>query len=138
MYVITDLDDQRLGLCTDTRPWNPWIWTNIDHRQLGREGQEKEDHWHWPYAVLEGVAKKVQEWLPDWCTKRFEGTNYQDRIIDASWGLSGLGMAADCLSAQGIWVILANAIDGIQLQRQTLSKCKFGGYNWRVSSPGII
>jgi hypothetical protein len=29
-----------------------------------------------------------------------------------------LGTAADCLGAQGIWVILANALNGIQLQKQ--------------------
>lgn len=88
------------------------------HSQLGREGQEEKDHWHWTHAQPEGDPKKVQEWLPDRCTKRFERTSRQGRISDASGTLSGLGTAADCLGAQGIWVILANAINGIQLQRQ--------------------
>jgi hypothetical protein len=87
------------------------------YRQLGREGQEAEDHRHRTYAPHEGCPEKVQECLPDRCTKRFERTNHQGRIKDGSGTLSDLGTAADCLGAQGIWVMLANAINGIQLQR---------------------
>lgn len=99
------------------------------HRQLEREGQAEEDHWYRTYAPHEGCPKKVQEWLPDRCTKGIEGTSRQGRIKDASveccviWEWQRIAY-----DAKGIWsVILANAINGTQLQWHLIAMAAFLG-----------
>jgi hypothetical protein len=71
---------------------------NKIRRQLGREGQEEKDYRHWTYAIHEGRSTKVQEWLPDWRAKGFEGTCEQGRVKDASGVFIDLGMGCRLLT----------------------------------------
>ena len=58
------------------------IWLTQDDRQLGREGQAQKDHRYRTYATHEGRSATIQEWLPNRCTKGFEGTSQQGGVRD--------------------------------------------------------